>query len=577
MRLQQFSRTLFLVLFGIFLLTLVSLHAGRLLATESPSVTEQEISEQSADELLDLGKNLYRYGKLISGEPSKAIVQGDIPVSGTMFTCVSCHLRNGIGTVEGSLIMPDINSKSLFRDLQRGERRLRIPWENLEPSVQRTFVRPAYTDETLARVIRTGIDAANMPLNPVMPRYDLDDKNMAVLIYYLKSLCRVLPEGVDEKTLRFATVITDDVSPEVRTAMVDTLKAYINSRNAQPRQTALRAEKGYLFHKEFNEAFRTIELDVWLLKGKPENWTKQLEEYYTNRPVFALLGGISDQSWQPIHAFCERRELPCLLPMTPFPVISDTDWYTLYFSRGYYQEGENAARYVSLKLGPDNKAKVILFCDGSEAAKSAKEGFLKIWNFKQLERPVSIDNARVLDSKSIESLLKKEKPAYCVAFSEIETFSKISTSIEQFNSKIPILGAGSMLEGSFDKIPVNIREILHLTWPYNLPDEEKRMQLMSSRWLEVRDVDFTNPRVQSNMYFVGWSLSMIFKAMLSDFYRDYFFDLVDRSVEQTYTIATYPRLSFGPGQRYASKGCYIVTLTEDEEPQITKETDWIIH
>jgi hypothetical protein len=43
------------------------------------------------------------------------------------------------------------------------------------------------------------------------------------------------------------------------------------------------------------------------------------------------------------------------------------------------------------------------------------------------------------------------------------------------------------------------------------------------------------------------------------------------------TIANYPRLSFGPGQRYASKGCYIVQLSSGEKPEVIRKSDWVIH
>jgi hypothetical protein len=38
----------------------------------------------------------------------------------------------------------------------------------------------------------------------------------------------------------------------------------------------------------------------------------------------------------------------------------------------------------------------------------------------------------------------------------------------------------------------------------------------------------------------------------------------------------YPRVSFGPGQRYVSKGCYIVQLTDDPAPKIKSVSDWVI-
>ena len=51
-------------------------------------------------------------------------------------------------------------------------------------------------------------------------------------------------------------------------------------------------------------------LTHWILKGAPETWRAQLEDYYQNEPVFALLGGISAGDWAPVHHFCEDKHLP---------------------------------------------------------------------------------------------------------------------------------------------------------------------------------------------------------------------------------------------------------------------------
>ena len=92
---------------------------------------------------------------------------------------------------------------------------------------------------------------------------------------------------------------------------------------------------------------RQMSLARWELKGSPETWREQLEEYYRKEPVFALLGGITTKEWRPVHEFSEDHAIPCLFPITDLPFVSPNGWYTLYFSKGYYQEGERRPRGTS--------------------------------------------------------------------------------------------------------------------------------------------------------------------------------------------------------------------------------------
>ena len=97
---------------------------------------------------------------------------------------------------------------------------------------------------------------------------------------------------------------------------------------------------------------------------------RQLAAYYAKNPVFAVLGGISNGSWQPIHDFCEEMRLPCLFPITDFPVVSETGWYTYYFNKGYYQEGEAVARYLNRLGNLPDKAPILQIVQDSSVGKT---------------------------------------------------------------------------------------------------------------------------------------------------------------------------------------------------------------
>jgi hypothetical protein len=288
--------------------------------------------EQPAErEMLRLGERIYRQGVLPDGEPMKAVVAGDVEVDGRMFTCVNCHRRSGLGTVEGSVITWPVNGRELF-----APRRRTGAWNphksrqgpgavqrwSLPRQYQAADARPAYTEKTLATMLRTGVDPAGRRVMHAMPRYHLGDDDMAILIHYLKSLSDRPDPGVDDETIRFATVVAGDVAETDRDAMLSVLRNHIEVHNTQTRPHTRRAKMGPFYKTESYGAYRKLELDVWELSGPEASWKTQLENYYRERPVFALLGGIGAGSWRPVHQFCENnRPGVSRLLRRLFPVI----------------------------------------------------------------------------------------------------------------------------------------------------------------------------------------------------------------------------------------------------------------
>jgi hypothetical protein len=64
--------------------------------------------------------------------------------------------------------------------------------------------------------------------------------------------------------------------------------------------------------------------------------------------------------------------------------------------------------------------------------------------------------------------------------------------------------------------------------------------------------------------------------MRNEFYREYLLELMDMMTDQHWAVAAYPRLSFGPGQRYAAKGCYVVQLGPGPEPELHEVSEWVV-
>ena len=545
------------------------------------------IHDPASDEKIKLGERMYREGILPNGEPMQALVAADVTVDGRMFTCVNCHQRSGLGSVEGSIITWPVNGKELFVPRRRtgawhADKQDKGPgakerW-SLPKQYQAADARPAYTDETLAQLLRDGIDPAGRTLSRGMPRYQISDSDMQVLIHYLKNLSDKTDAGADENRIRFATVITEGVTDADRQAMLSVLQSHIDTHNTQTRPHQRRAQSGPFYKTEKYGAYRLFELDVWELKGPRDSWEQQLDNYYKAKPVFALLGGIASGSWAPIHNFCEQHEIPCIFPVTDQPVVSDNDWYTLYLTKGQYQEGESAAHYLHSTLTDKPDASILqIYRSGSDGALAA-QGFRNnlINADAAVEKVLGVDEP--ITDKLLQELFQAQQTDVLVLWLDNHDTRKITQWLTQ-QSQQPehVFASWSLLEANASAIPEELRKNVYLTYPRDLPENNARSISILKRWLKVRKIPETNLDIQSQMYFLGWMLPGAVSHMRSEFYRDYFMESFDMMTDQDYAVAVFPRLTFGPGQRYASKGCYIVQLGKGEQPELIRKSEWVIY
>ena len=540
-----------------------------------PEPAKGTVAGLPAERALALGERMYREGILPNGEPIQSVVSGDIPVAGTAISCQSCHVRSGVGSYEGGIVTLATNGAKLaqprywkFPNMSQEERKgLKLQYPE---------ARPAYTDATLAHLISTGIDPVGREMHPVMPRYSLSDQDMAILVNYLWTLSARLSPGVDQDTVHLATVITDEVSAEDQEAMLVPMNNFVAHHNVAPNGFANRMYLS-MGGQEMSGAYRKLALSVWRLKGPPASWGHQLEAYLAKEPVFALLGGISYREWRPIHAFCEAHQLPCLFPLTDLPVVSATDWYTLYFSKGYYQEGQAAARYLhSLDAQAGQGPMLQIFQAGPEGRDLAA-GFRETQQELGLGavKEVVLKKGEALSAARLRTLLQQEHPSTVLLWAGPESFQALNAVAEQAERPTRIFLSSRLLGQKVLAVPDQARSFTFLTYPYRDPKDEP----IVSRYANPLLAGLSKHRPETRVSTRAYSMLQIFQAAFVDMdrnlYRDNFLDRI--GMMQDYLLPDYLRLSFGPGQRYASKGCFIMQLSPGPDPKLIRKSDWVIH
>lgn len=127
-----------------------------------------------------------------------------------------------------------------------------------------------------------------------------------------------------------------------------------------------------------------------------------------------------------------------------------------------------------------------------------------------------------------------------------------------------------------DLIPETFRDNSYIIYPYAKPAKLERRLKASNVWLKSRKILSEQRIIQANTYFTMRAVGRTIMHLRDKFSKEYFIELLEHEVEKMLVSSVFPRLTLGPGQRYASKGGYILKLSATDNSASAAISDWII-
>jgi mono/diheme cytochrome c family protein len=524
---------MFLILRGALGALLVMLACGWTLAAQAAAPA------RGAADLLALGRVLYLEGRRADGSALVATRAGGLVVSGAEAACVNCHRRSGMGGAEGRSYIPPVTRAALASAMPAGK----------GPSAIGDG-RPAYTQQALAHALRSGVDPAGRSLDFLMPRYRLDEREVAALQAYLATLPRAAPQQAG--AVHFATVIAPEVPRERADAMLGVLQACVDEHNAGPPPEQGRRK---LADGMRQAAGRPWQLHVWRLQGPQQRWDAQLARLARQQPVLAMVGGIGGAQWAPVHGFCERAGVPCLFPHLEAPVAASGGIYPVYLGKGTLLEAALVARQLAPR---SNQTPVVQVLRAGDAAAEAAAAALREALAEQgiAVRELRLAPGAPLSPESWPDLQPRDALVLWLRPPDLRRLDAVAAVASL------VFVSATLAQQDEVALPDAWKAQALMAYPYELPQRRARAVGAMRQWLRARGVPPGDERVQADAYVACQALRTSMREAQEHLGPDYLLERLEANMERSTATGLYPRLALGIGQRFASKTGYVVRLDD---------------
>jgi hypothetical protein len=396
------------------------------------------------------------------------------------------------------------------------------------------------------------VTPAGDALSWLMPRYELDDEAFEALEAYLRTLPGGDGKGVDSEAVHFATVVTPDATADAVQTMLEVLRACIDERMEGERADGVT---------------RAWSLDVWRLQGDRSTWKEQLQAAYARRPAFAIVSGISGGTWAPVDRFCEESRVPCLFPNTDLPQAQGGYW-SMYLSAGVELEARVVARDIAAaRPAPSRVVQVHREGTNGAAAARALSAALAATGVRTETRVIPPGGA--LSARDLESA-PRDSLVLWLGTDDIAQLPQTPPSAAR------VYVSGTL--AGFEEAPLAPawREHVSMTYPIELPAaRHARHAYTLEPWLSEHHIAPGDKRLQGNTL-AACNLLAEGMARIRDVYAPrYLMESIEISMGNAAAATPFPRFSLAAGQRFGSKGAYLVKPGAADRT-VEPIGDWIV-
>jgi hypothetical protein len=418
-------------------------------------------------------------------------------------------------------------------------------------------------------------------MDPLMPRYAFNKADLKLLIQYLNTLSTAAAPGISGSTVHLAAVFTPDTLPAQKAAAEKTLRAFFHDYNAQTRNEKQRAQHSPWHTSWHYESFRELELHTWNLAGAAQTWHSQLVRYYQEQPVFALVNGIGNGLWQPVHDFCEQNEIPSLFPTTDLPGRSTGHYYSIYFSDGMNLE----ARAIASHIESENRNRVTILQlyrmneKSNAAAVSLSRQFVNSKKVRTIN--LALDDNTALNGADMREQIRRQNVNTLVLWLEDVDIKNIDKQLDGNPQIRAIYVSSTYIKSPTDVLP---KSALDKTYVLSRFVPEKNLDAHLRRfavWAHSRNIDFSDKdmygiQAAANAYFAGMVVTGAIKDLRANLTRNYLIERIEHILERPVFHSVYPEFTLGPGQRFASKGGFITGPLKAPDTNSNPPSRWIV-
>jgi ABC-type branched-subunit amino acid transport system substrate-binding protein len=249
------------------------------------------------------GKQIYFEGTSPTGGEINAVVGTEgVTLPASAVPCASCHGGDGLGRPEGGVLPPDIR----WSELTKG-------YGHVHEDGRK---HPAFDENSLARLIRTGMDPASNRLDESMPLYSMSVEDMDSLVAYIRFLENDWDPGIGRDSVQVGTLLPlQGGQAELGKAMAQAMLAYFRELN----------ERGGIFG-------RKLELLAIPYGVSAEATLDNLRSAFEKEGVFAMVGAYTVGFDEQILDLLREEKMPMIGPFTlnPGDALMNADVFYIY-------------------------------------------------------------------------------------------------------------------------------------------------------------------------------------------------------------------------------------------------------